>query len=199
MAGEIAKLDGNFMPVQLGVDGAGNIRMLKIDKIADSLITIPFEHHEVQEGDSFTICDVQSVSTTTMKWLITTPNSLKYSHVIFDIQCTGEATILITEGADRTGVNVLDAINRRRVGTPTVATLTAKRVTSAGSTDGATTIENRRVGATGVGSKTVSSGGARGVNEYILKPNTKYVISVTTYAAVYVTMCLDWYEHTDTN
>lgn len=32
---------------------------------------------------------------------------------------------------------------------------------------------------------------------WILKPNTKYVISITTYAAVYATMKIDWFEHTD--
>jgi hypothetical protein len=199
MAGEKAKLDNNFIPVQLGVDSAGNIRMLKVDKISDSIITIPFEHHELHEGDSFVVCDVQSVDTTTLKWLITTPDSLKYCHALFDIQCTGEVSILVTEGADRTGVTALTAINRRRVGTPTVATLSVKRTTSAGTTDGAITIESKRVGATGSGSKTISAGGSRGNNEYILKPNTKYVVAITTYAAVYVSMCLDWYEHTDTN
>ena len=33
----------------------------------------------------------------------------------------------------------------------------------------------------------------------VLKPATKYIISVTTFADVYVSLRLDWYEHTDKN
>lgn len=36
-----------------------------------------------------------------------------------------------------------------------------------------------------------------GANEFILKPNTKYVVSVETFADVYVTFHLDYYEHTN--
>lgn len=117
--------------------------------------------------------------------------------MIFDFQCTGELLITITEGADRVGTNDLAEVNRRRVGTPTAATAAIHRAYTGGTTDGATTIEKKRIGATGVGSKTVSAGGNRGQNEFILKPNTKYIISAQTFANVYVTACFDWYEHTD--
>ena len=168
-----------------------------VDSTTTALKTIDYAHSEVHSGSSYVVCDVQSVSTTTMKWQITTPNSTKYSHMVFDIECTGEAYVLVTEGSDRTDGTALVEINRNRVGTPSVAGTIVTRTPTGGATDGATTIMARRVGATGVGNKTLSGGGNRGLNEYVLKPNTKYVVSVTTYAAVFVSFCVDWYEHTN--
>lgn len=165
-----------------------------LDGITLSVNTIAHEHHEIHEGDSFTVSDVQLVDATTFKWQITTSNSERVSHMIFDIDCTGEMLVLITEGSDRTDGGGLTEINRNRncdVVSSTVVTTTP----TDGATDGAVTIDTLRVGSTGVASKTISSGGARGQNEYMLKQNTKYVVSVTTFATVYVTLHLDWYEH----
>ena len=186
----------NAYDVQIiGSDGVAD--GIKIDSSTSTISTTSYEHHEIHAGSSFTTCDVQNVDTTTLKWMVTTPNTTKYAHMIFDFQCTGELLITITEGADRVGTNDLAEVNRRRVGTPTAATAAIHRAYTGGTTDGATTIEKKRIGATGVGSKTVSAGGNRGQNEFILKPNTKYIISAQTFANVYVTACFDWYEHTD--
>jgi len=50
---------------------------------------------------------------------------------------------------------------------------------------------------TGSAGKSVESGSARATNEVGYLHNTKYVVSVTTYADVYVSCQLDWYEATD--
>lgn len=169
----------------------------RVDASTYALETIEYEHHEIHSGSSFVVSDVQQVDTTTMKWQVTTPDSTKYAHVVFDIECTGEMSLTITEGSDRTDGTALAEINRNRVGTPTTATVIATRTPTGGSTDGATTIFTKRSGATGVASKTVAAGGSRGLNEFVLKPNTKYVVAVETFADVYVAFGVDWYEHTD--
>jgi len=104
----------------------------------------------------------------------------------------------LTEGADRTGTNLLTAINRNRASS-TAATMVVHRAYSGGTTDGATTVKTTRVGATGVASRTAEAGESRGDEEFVLKANTKYVLAVTTYADVYVSLDLDWYEHTGLN
>lgn len=177
--------------------GAGETDEIRIDGSTNGLIGITYAHHEIHSGSSFTAVDLRSVSTTTFKWQITTPDSLVYAHILFDIECTGEMTLLVTEGSDRTNGTAVPAINRNRVGTPSAATVVVTHTPTSGTTDGATTIMNKRIGATGVGNKTLTAGGVRGANEFVLKPNTKYVVSATTYAAVYVSLGLDWYEHTD--
>ena len=178
-------------------DPDDNSRLGKFDNKFSVPIVISVDHHEIHEGDSFIVCDVQNINTTTMKWQITTPNAAAHSHIIFDVQATGEMSVVVTEGSDRTDGTALVEINRNRVGTPTAAATVVTRTPTGGATDGAIIILAVRVGATGVGSKTISGGGARGTNEYVLKPNTKYVLAIQTFADIYVSVCIDWYEHTD--
>ena len=161
-----------------------------VDKTTRSVMTIDFAHNEAQDGSSYHCSDVQSVDTTTQKWMITTPDTTKWAHMLFSVECTGEMTILVTEGADRNGTNALDEVNHNR-NSSKVAGVAVHRDVAAGTTDGATTVFTQRTGTNWASST------ARGTNEYILAQNTKYVISVTTYAAVFVSLELDWYEHTD--
>ena len=167
------------------------------DGVTNSFKIVDYAHHEIHGGSSFTVSDTQVCNTTTIKWQIITPNSTKYAHMLFELSSTGEATYLVTEGADRDAGTALSVVNRRRVGTPTEATVTVSRAPTGGTTDGATILYSRRSGITGVGSKSVEGGAARATHEWILKPNTKYVVSITTYAAVYASLLLDWYEHAD--
>jgi hypothetical protein len=172
-------------------------RTIRADASTHALLTMDYGHYKVHEGSSFTVADTVVVDTTTVKWQVTTPNTTKYAHLIFTLTCTGEATYLVTEGSDRTDGTALNEVNRNRVGTPTVATVIVTRTPTGGTTDGATTLFSMRNGITNVAGKNIEGSTARATNEWILKPNTKYVISITTYAAVYATVVLDWYEHTD--
>jgi hypothetical protein len=168
-----------------------------IDETTGSVITIDYAHHEIHEGDSFTVSDTLACNTTTVKWMIVTPNTTKYAHLVFDLSSSGEATFLVTGDADRTAGTALTTFNRRRVGTPASSTVTVSRTPTDGGTDGATILFSKRSGITGVGSKSIEGANAREFNEWILKPNTKYIVSITTYADVYATCKLDWYEHQD--
>ncbi|MCK9370129.1 hypothetical protein M0R04_09515 [Candidatus Dojkabacteria bacterium] len=178
-----------------GKTGTSTYQSPRIDVITHELINLPADHHEIHEGNSYTVSDSVAVNTTTVKWQVTTPDSTTYAHMIFDLSCTGEATFLITEGSDRTDGTTLVEVNRNRVGTPNTAATIVTRTPTDGTTDGAVTLLNTRTGITGVGGKSVETGSSRGVNEWILKPNTKYVVSITTYADVYVSCILNWYEH----
>jgi hypothetical protein len=198
--GDLGTLDTSLAVTQprqiYGYNGT-NARPLNMDTTTRELVTLLREHHMVHEGNLYRISDVQNVNTTTLKWMLTTPNTTKWMHMTFPFECTGEMTMLITEGADRTGTNLLTAVNRNR-NSGNTATLVVHRAYSDGSTDGATTILTSRVGATGIApSKTLAVSGTRAESEWILKQNTKYIVSVTTYADVYVTARFDWYEHTN--
>ena len=50
-----------------------------------------------------------------------------------------------------------------------------------------------------MGSGKAIGGGDRGTHEFILKPATKYLFRVTNSTASdnYMSVILDWYEHTD--
>lgn len=170
----------------------------QIDSTTNAQTIVSYDHHEVHAGSFFSVYNTQSVSTTTFKWQVTTPNTDVLAHLQFGVACTGEMTALVTEGSDRTDGTAITEINHHRSSTNTAGVVVTHTPTG-GTTDGAVTLFSLRDGATGVASKTIASGSGRATNEYILKKNTKYVISVTTYAAVYVTLELDWYEHEDSN
>ena len=174
-------------------------RAVRIDASTHAMETIEYEHHEIHSGSSFTVADTVVADTATVKWQVTTPDSTKYAHLVFTLTCTGEATFLVTEGSDRDDGVALTEVNRRRVGVPTAATVIVTRTPDGGSTDGAIILFSMRNGITNVAGKNIEGGSARATNEWVLAPNTKYVISITTYAAGYATCLLDWYEHTDKN
>ncbi|KKL12030.1 hypothetical protein LCGC14_2539820, partial [marine sediment metagenome] len=117
-----------------------------IDEKTHALVFSSWAHHKIHERGSFVVSDVQSVSTTTMKWQITTPDSEKYTHALFDLDGTGEMSVIITEGSDRTDGTALVEINRNRVGTTPSAGTIVTRTPTGGSTDGAITIFSIRRG-----------------------------------------------------
>ena len=168
---------------------------LRLDQATNTIQIIDYPHHEVHAGTHFHCTDVQNVDTTTLYYMITTPNTTKWAHMLFGVECTGEMQVVVTEGADRTGTTALDAINSDR-NSVTASGLVIHRGYTDGTTNGATTVFSERAGATGVASKTIATGDTGHGQEYILKQNTKYIIAVTTYANVYTSLALDWYEHT---
>jgi len=182
-------------PNQQWIDEGGRAEQVNLDGSTKTIITIDYAHHEVHGGSSFTTSDVVNVDTTTVKWMITTSSSSAHAHFQPIVECTGEMYEVFTEGADRTDGTLLTEVNRERNSSKTSG-LTISRTPTGGTTDGATTLRTLRVGSTGVGSKTVASGGSRANSEFVLKPSTKYILSITTYANVYVSLHLDWYEHT---
>ena len=166
-----------------------------VDKTTQQQVAIDDPHHHLHEGHAFLCFDVLNVDETTQKWMITTPDSAVVPHMVFEVEGTGEISILITEGADRIGSTALSYVNRNRLGSPPSSDVVVHRGITGGSTDGATEIENIRSGISGQGGKSVSAGGSRGVNEFNLARDTKYVIAVETFADIYVTLHLDWYDH----
>lgn len=171
------------------------VRPIRVDPSSHALITMTYQHSEIHKGEYYHIADVQAIDTTTMYWMLTTPDTTTYCHMLISLECTGEVLYALSEGADRTGTTLLSPINHNRNST-NVATMLTHRAYSGGTTNG-TTIDQVRSGATGVATKTVASGNPRAREEWILKRNTKYIIALTTYAAVVASISFDWYEHAD--
>lgn len=165
----------------------------------DAAQVIDYAHHEIHGGSSFLTTDVQNIDTTTQKWQIdTADNAPKYSHLIIVVDCDGAFLVTFTEGSNRDGTTRLDAPNRRRSSAAEkVATTSIYRGNSSGSTDGSTTLFQRRLGINGGFFSGDQGATAGGRNEWILNADEKYVLSVQTFANNQVTVEFDWYEHTD--
>ena len=64
--------EGNVSYASLSQIRSGDLRSILVDDSSGALLTVDYAHHEVHEGDSYHVSDVQEVDTTTMYWMITT-------------------------------------------------------------------------------------------------------------------------------
>jgi hypothetical protein len=172
----------------------GTQRFPLLDDSNNSQITVDLAHFKLHHGDSFVVTDIVESLTTTKKWMLTTADSLSLPHMIFDDNTTGESSIIITEGGDRIGTTSIIPVNRNRSSANTTGVVVHRDV-SGGTTDGDVVIYSNRKGSTGNPSRGQTPGAPRGIQEFVLKPDTKYLIAVTTYADVFTTLDLNWYDN----
>lgn len=168
--------------LEANVDGTTGVRTV-----------IDFAHSEIHEGDSFTASYKADVGNgATLDLLIVTPNTTKWAHFTYELDCEAETDVLIYEGAAATAGSAVVAYNRDRNSavTPTVVVTS----TPTGITAGSTIIRSYHLG-TGKS----FGGGSRDIHEFILKQNTKYLFRLTnaTTSNNYMAVKLDWYEHTN--
>jgi len=154
--------------------------------------TIDHAHHEIHEGNHFTLCRVKTMDNVTANTVtITAPASASgFIHLIADIECNAAASWTFSEAPESSAGSVLTAYNNKRNSTVTDPAVIGGGVvwTSAG-----TAIETHYIGANNPASKL--GGSSSGRNEYILKPSTKYGFRVANVAATcYSTITLHYYH-----
>jgi len=171
-------------------------QMPRIDATTHTMQSIDYEHHEIHAGSHFFYTDKNTLgSAGTVVYLLTTPNTTKWSHLVYLISGSAITTIDIYEGADRVGDVAQTAYNSNRTSATTPTLVIHKAITGAGSTDG-TLIWTRSSGSSS-GQRRTGMEATRG-GEKILKQNTKYIIRITSGTASNLTnIDLEWYEHTD--
>ncbi len=170
------------------------IRQLIADSRLHGLVVTDEVVHAIHQGWLFRTSDVQNVNSATQKWLVQTPDSDKRVRLLVDIEATGEMEFGFYEGSTHTGNTELDIYNQNRNNSNN-SDCSAYRGATGGS-DG-TLLFSKRTGATGRGSATPIPGIDRGFSTWELKPNEKYVISVTTYNDIYVSLQLEFTEFID--
>ncbi len=198
-------------------DSSANNAKVRIDAATSSLQTVPYEHHEIHGGSSFTVYfdnttannddDVSCIG-------FSTPNTTKWFHMIVEVSSSDPSELFIEEGVtidDDAGTQAT-AYDRNRntgntstilslEGTPTagqVTTFTEAQFNAANYSAGTILDRVQLIGGTG---PRAVGGEARGQQEWVLKQNTKYLIrlqNVGANANVHE-IHLDWYEHTDHN
>ena len=177
------------------MDGtADSETVIKADEITASLVTITYEHHEVHEGDSFTCSrTVDLAQSASTDLLIVTPDTTKYAHFGWQVHSEVEAHVSLWEGVTATAAaNPVVAYNRERNAGGAATVVVTHSPTSI--TTGSTLIREAHFG-TG----RTAGGTSHDAEEFILKRNTKYLFRVTNAmnnASNYVSIRLNWYEHT---
>lgn len=165
----------------------------RVDAATHTLQTITYEHHEIHAGSHFFYADsVELGSGVSQVYLITTPDTTRWAHLVFSATGSAITTIDLYEGADRTGDTAQTAYNNNR-NSATEATVTIHKGITGGTTDG-TRIYTLKSGAATAQSRTPVI--VQRDSEIILKQNTKYLLRITSGTAANLTnLQLEWYEH----
>lgn len=164
------------------------------DKPTNAIKTIDYEHHTIHEDKHFFIVGYQfSVGQgDTIDFVVTTPDTLEWAHMIFRYVASAGATLQVYE--DSSGVvggSATTPINNNRNSNNTSSLSVVKDPTSV---TAGTLIYSCTVGATS------SQGFIGRSEEIILKQNTVYLFRLTSeYGTNVISFNGQWYEHTNTN
>ena len=177
---------------------SGTKETIQQDAATNALTTIGYEHHEVHSGSHFTFSMDSTVGDAdTLGFLIVTPNTTKWAHMVFDVIGALDTRFDLFETSTHTAGMERTAYNNNRNSTSTNTTQIFNW--TRGVSDGTAIFRSHFGVDTGLGASRVTGGGSvRGASEFILKQNTKYFFAITSAtAANVISMKLTWYEHTD--
>jgi len=170
-------------------------RSPRIDLVTHMLQAIDHAHHKAHEGAHFFYTDSVAIdSGVSQDYLITAPDTAKWSHLGFEFDGTAITSLVLYEGADRDGTALQVIVNNNR-NSATAATTTVYKGTSGGTTDGTAIYRHAGGTATSAERNGINEGSGQ---EIILKQNTKYLLRITSGTNGNLTnLRLEWYEHTN--
>ena len=166
-----------------------------LDKATLAVATVDYPHHEIHDGSHFYIKGyVQLDNGVDLDFCVTTPDSDKWSHMLFSIQGTAITILEVYEGSSYSDAgSAVTAINNNRNSDKitTLAIATERTVSAIG-----TKIEESRFG-TATTPVSQAAGSTDREDEIILKRNTNYTFrlisgtdgNIIDYKAA-------WYDHT---
>ena len=171
----------------------GTFVPIRADSSTDSIQSIDYAHHEVHSGSHFMYSDsVELDSAGVQDYLITTPNTTKWVHVIVHVDGSAITQFQVYEATDKSGTTLQTVYNNNR-NSATLPTVTVHKATSGGTTDGVLLSQYKGGSATNQSKAGTSTGNNE---EMILKQNTKYIIRITSGTNDNLTnLRLEWYEH----
>lgn len=191
------------------VDEGGKVMKVPFDKATGAPISIDYAHHEIHEGDCFTVihgvADLGAMTSPddAITLTFTTPNTSKWAHLVILFNSVGGALCRLREGGSG-GASASGAItckNNDRNSSKTsglldIAAAAGQLSYDAGlDTGGILLVDEYISGATTNQNK--GGGGAQGADrfEWVLKKNTRYQVSIFSVATAAASIVLHWYEY----
>ena len=171
-----------------------------VDIATMCLCSVDYEHHEIHGGSHYFVEDVADIPINNVfdvQW--TTPNTTKWAHFTFELNCEAETEWYIYEGATivTPGTAITPVNNNRNssnTSAATIASIANADVADANADTATAAAAQLAHGIVGAG----RNGGVIGRNrEIMLKQNTTYCMRAVAKAAGYVNFLMTWYEHTD--
>jgi len=214
MSDTLRRSDG-FTPIAF-VDPDGRSYGINKDAVTGSQIVVSYAHHELHEGGAFTAhLDMTTDSDDDHRTAIgfSTPDTAKWAHLIIAVSSSDPAEFFIEEDVtiDNDAGTEMTVYNRNRnsdktstllslEGTPVASLLTTfneAQLAVANYSVGTIIWHNQLVGGTGTPFPT--GGTSRGVQEWILKQGTKYLLVLQNIGASenFHEIHMGWYEHTN--
>lgn len=184
-------------------------RLAEFDNLFKVPIVVDVAHHEIHEGDSFHVDaeDTSLANAATIIIAFKTMAGTKRAHMTGAFSTLVGAHVELTEGPtwDNQSGTLLPIYNRKREGSMGSSGLLEDQaqagfVASDNMILNPTTVAGGTIISTlfAFGSKHSGGSQARGVDEWILKPETQYAIILTADGAANAAqLIIDWYEHTD--
>jgi len=177
-------------------------RVQEFDPLFKAPLFIDIAHHEVHEGDMYSAIhyDEDAASSHVVQIYFETPavaSPQKRVHMTFAHEGSGEHQYQIIEGITLSagGADVTPLNRRRDSG---ASSMQAFKVGSNKSSNVITYTGGSVVWDDWTGAGKASGGENRGTQEWILIPNTEYIIILTSKAAgIQISQEVTWYEHTD--
>lgn len=155
-----------------------------------AIYNIDFPHHELHEGNHYTVSDVVQLASGASRELLIENPANSVAHMLVMVSNSLDTTTTFYEATTKTTGTLKNIRNNNRISV-NVSALTVSH-TPAGAGVGNILIQERTGSATVAGSGNFRS---RGDNEWILAPSTKYLLNVTSNANNNnVSIILAWYE-----
>jgi hypothetical protein len=165
----------------------------RLDPSTHTMQTIDYAHHEIHSGSNFyTKGWLDLTNGQVFNFLIVTPDTTKWAHMLVSFASELESNITVYEGATASNNGTaVAAFNRDRNNLTASTTLVYHTPTVAGGAEG-TIIATYKIG-----SSRAIGGEARSEAELILKQNTKYLVRITNDTANnnWFGYLANWYEH----
>ena len=157
-----------------------NTAVAGIDSIANTLETIELEHHEVHEGNFYTISDYDNdVDIIAPKyWHLKTPDTVKRIHIKMEVGANGADLVEFFETPTLTGNGTALTPKNNDRNSANATTLLVYY-------DPTVTADGTRITADLIGTnnnKTIIGGSIRNGAEFILKRNTSYLVKFSPVA-----------------
>ena len=188
---------GGSLSVQI-LDPAGI--PAEVDNSTHTLQTITYEHHEIHSGSHYFIGRASSLAlSAVLDVQVQTPNTTKWSHLTFQLQCSAETAWWIYEDVSFTLTgSTLTPYNNNRNSANTSGTIFYQIANASVALANAdTNITGSTLLIQGVIGDGREGGQDERSKELILKQNTKYLFRAESLSAGQVGYNIEWYEHTD--
>ena len=201
----------DFLQKIAGIVGGDKAVGIPLDPSSHSLQVIDYAHHEIHSGSHYTlthgVADLGAATSPNdaITLTFTTPNTLKWPHLVILFNSVGGALCRLREGgsggASPTGAITCKNNNRNSSNTSgllDISSVAGQISYDAGLDTGGTLLVDEYISGATTNQNKGGSGAESGARfEWILKQNTRYQISIFSAATAAASIVLHWYEHTD--